>query len=55
MPEEKNKVGRPATGVKRVTISFSCQPDEAEKIKEAAKKSGKTFSRFLIDCVLKKG
>lgn len=54
MPEEKNKVGRPATGVKRVTISFSCQPDEAEKLKELCKKSGKTMSRFLIDNALKK-
>ena len=41
--------GRKATGVKRVSFSVSCQPEELEKIKLLAEKAGKTVSRFLVD------
>lgn len=47
--------GRPkgsGKGLKRVSFSVSCQPEELEKIKELAKASGKTTSRFLIDLAL---
>ena len=46
--------GRKATGVKRVSFSVSCQPEELEKIKELAAASGKTISRFLLDLALDK-
>ena len=36
-------------GVKRVSFSVSCQPEELEKLKELAAASGKTTSRFLLD------
>lgn len=41
--------GRKPTGIKRVSFSVSCQPDELQKVKELAEKSGKTLSRFLLD------
>lgn len=41
--------GRKPTGVRRVSFSVSCQPEELEKLKELVKKSGKTTSRFLLD------
>ncbi len=46
--------GRKATGVKRVSFSVSCQPEELEKIKELAAASGKTVSKFLLDLALNK-
>lgn len=45
--------GRKATGVKRVSFSVSCQPEELEKIKELAAASGKTVSRYLVDLAMK--
>lgn len=49
--------GRPVgtkTGrtVEYKTISISALPEEVEIIKEAAKKAGKTVSRYLIELVL---
>lgn len=44
--------GRKATGVKRVFITVSCQPEERDKIIALAEKSGKTISRFLLDLAL---
>lgn len=44
--------GRKATGVKRITLALSCQPEEAAKVKELAKQAGKTVSRFILDSVL---
>lgn len=41
--------GRKATGVKRISFSVSCQPEEFEKLKILAQKSGKSTSRFLLD------
>lgn len=41
--------GRKATGVKRVSFSVSCQPEELEKLKKIVQQSGKTTSRFLLD------
>lgn len=46
--------GRKATGVKRVSFSVSCQPEELEQVKALAEKSGKSVSRFLLDLALKK-
>lgn len=46
--------GRKPTGVKRITLALSCQPEEAAKIKELAKQADKTVSRFLLDAVLPK-
>lgn len=65
MAEEKRGVGHPkgvpnpnagrkATGLKRVTFNVSCQPEELAEVKELAKKSGKTVSKFLIDLALDK-
>lgn len=34
------------------TISISALPEEVEQIKELAKKSGKSVSRFLIELAL---
>ncbi len=44
--------GRPATGVRRVSFSVSCQPEELEAVKAAAAKAGKTVSRFLLDLAI---
>lgn len=44
--------GRKPTGVKRVSFSVSCQPEELEAVKSAAAKAGKTVSRFLLDLAL---
>ena len=46
--------GRKATGIKRVSFSVSCQPEELEKIKELAAAAGKTVSKFLLDLALNK-
>lgn len=62
MPDSKEKKysgygyhggGRKATGVKRVSFSVSCQPEELEKIKELAAAAGKTVSRYLVDLAMK--
>lgn len=44
--------GRKPTGVKRVSFSVSCQPEELAAVKAAAARSGKTVSRFLLDLAL---
>ena len=41
--------GRKATGVKRVSFSVSCQPEELEQIKLLAKNANKSVSKFLLD------
>ena len=43
--------GRKPTGLKRVSFCVSCQPEELARLKELAKESGKTMSRFLLDAV----
>lgn len=43
--------GRPATGIKRVFVSVSCQPEESEFIKTMAKKRNKTISKYILDLV----
>lgn len=45
--------GRKPTGIKRVSFSVSCQPEELSEIKRLAKERNKTVSRFLLDAVLK--
>ncbi len=42
------------TGIKRVSFSVSCQPDELEQVKALAAQAGKTVSAFLLDAVLSK-
>ncbi len=44
--------GRKPTGVRRVSFSVSCQPEELEAVKAAAAKAGKTVSRFLLDLAI---
>lgn len=46
--------GRKATGLKRVSFSVSCQPEELEELKKLVKESGKTTSRFLLDLAFKR-
>lgn len=41
--------GRKPTGVRRVSFSVSCQPEELERLKSLAAEAGKTVSRFLLD------
>ena len=41
--------GRKATGVRRVSFSVSCQPEELAAVKEKAAAAGKSVSRFLLD------
>lgn len=66
MEEEKRKRGHQkgvpnpnggrkyTTGTRRVSFNVSCQPEELAEVKELAKKSGKTVSRFLLDLALDK-
>lgn len=44
--------GRKATGVKRVSFSVSCQPEDLEALKAAAKEKGVPLSRLIIKSVL---
>ena len=41
--------GRKATGVRRVSFSVSCQPEELAAVKAKAAAAGKSVSRFLLD------
>lgn len=45
----RENAGRKPTGLKRVSFSVSCQLEELERIKELARKAGKTVSRYLLD------
>lgn len=47
--------GRKATGRKIIykTVSISGTPEEIEQLKQLAEKSGKTFSRFIIESFIK--
>ena len=42
-------------GTSRISFSVSCQPEELDKLKALAQKSGKTLSRFLVDLALEQG
>ncbi len=44
--------GRKPTGIKRVSVNISGQPEEITQLKELAKKSGKNLSRFILDSLL---
>jgi len=48
---EKNPkgAGRPNTGIKRVIISISCQPEQANKLKELAAAEKKTVSNYILE------
>ena len=45
--------GRKPTGVKRVSFSVSCQPEELAELKRRAKLSGLTVSKFILNAALK--
>jgi len=50
--------GRPkgsGSGIKRISFSVSCQPEELEQVKRLAAESGKSVSRFLLDLAFNKG
>lgn len=49
MEKEKHAGGRPATGVKRISISISGKPEQIEKLKELAKRNGKNVSQFVLE------
>lgn len=56
---KREGAGRPAGTVRGrtveyKTISISALPEEVERIKELAKKSGKTVSRYLVELALSK-
>lgn len=44
--------GRKPTGVKRVSLCISGQPEELEALKKKAAEAGKTVSRFVLDSLL---
>lgn len=41
--------GRKATGVKRVTINISGQPEQIARLKELAARENKTVSAFILE------
>lgn len=41
--------GRKATGIKRVSICISGQPEQIEKLKKMAAQEGKTVSAFIFE------
>ena len=41
--------GRKATGIKRVSICISGQPEQVEKLKKMAAREGKTVSAFIFE------
>ena len=41
--------GRKATGIKRVSICISGQPEQIEKLKKMAAREGKTVSAFILE------
>lgn len=41
--------GRKATGIKRVSINISGQPEQIKKLKELAASEGKTVSSFIFE------
>ena len=41
--------GRKATGIKRVAICISGQPEQIEKLKKMAAREGKTVSAFIFE------
>ena len=46
--------GRKATGVKRITFSVSCQPEEKEALDALAEQAGLPLSKLIIKTLLKK-
>lgn len=43
--------GRKATGLKRVSFSVSCQPEQRKRIKELADKYKMKISEFIFESV----
>lgn len=48
--KERGK-GKNNKGTQRVQLQLSMQPEEREKLKALAEKSGKSLSRFVLDKV----
>lgn len=48
--KERGK-GKNNKGTQRVQLQLSMQPEEREKLKVLAEKSGKSLSRFVLDKV----
>ena len=46
--------GRKPTGVKRVSLSLSGQPEELEALRKLAKEAGKTVSGYVLDALVRK-
>ena len=46
--------GRKPTGVKRVSFSVSCQPEELAALKALAKEKGVPLSRLIVETLLGK-
>lgn len=49
MENKKHAGGRPATGIKRVSICISGKPEQLKKLKELAKKENKNVSLFILE------
>lgn len=47
--------GRKPTGVRRVSFSVSCQPEELAALKALAQERGIPLSRLIVETLLKKG
>ena len=43
--------GRKPTGIKRVPICVSGQPEQIEKLKKIAKSKGKSVSKYILDTI----
>lgn len=46
--------GRKPTGIRRVSLCISLQPEELEEIRMIAKSKNVNVSRLILDCVLYK-
>lgn len=44
--------GRKPTGVRRVSFSVSCQPEELERLKALAESRGMPLSRLVVSTLL---
>ncbi len=46
--------GRKPTGIKRVSVNISGQPDEITALKNKAKSAGKNLSCYILDELVRK-
>lgn len=45
--------GRKPTGVKRVSLALSGKPEELDRLRELAKRAGKTISGYVLDALVR--